>query len=591
MRLPQGLPEIRGPWLVGYRVVWCVVALLALYALTWGGWSEQTRRQAASEAVAELGLALEPAVGGYLVRPLTPEMREAGIQPFDDLVAVDGRPVSLTTEGVRGIERQTRGETGRPAVLSLISETGERREVTVVRSGRYQAEADAGAVIPMRWQAQAAWLSSTAISLLSFLTGAMLFRRRASDPVAALLSMAFVLIVAATAWDTLLPGAAGMQANLTTAMAGAALLILGLLVFPSGRFDTRLVWPGLGLLALAAGWDLATEGLWEVQQALWMLSLLGCAAVVIRRYFKLTPGPGRQQMKWSLLGLLVFVVFSVTGVGLGWVQGELRQPAVSAAVTVAIEVLEVLSAGALMGGLLISMLRHRLYDADAAISRSVSVGAVTIATVGVFAGAEKLVELIGEQVLGTGAASAIAAALAAVVVLPLHNRLSAWAESRFQGALARLKRDLPEDLSDLRATEPVEIIAAESAERVREAVQARRTAVLVASGDAWIALGGEQEEPGWRPEGDERRDLVVARDDLAYPVRVRLPEARDRTAGWLLVGPRPDGSLIGKAEREAVAEISGAIGRALVSAARRTAATQALIQRLERLERRGARES
>lgn len=589
MKLPEGLPEIRGPWLVAYRGVWAVLALLAVYALTWGGWIEQTRRLEASEAVAELGLALEPAVGGYLVRPLTAEIRAAGVEPYDDLDAVDGRRVSLSIQGVAGLAEQARGERGEAAVLTVTNGAGETREVTVERSGRYLEQADAASAIPQSWQLRAAWLSASLVSLLAFLTAVMLFRRRASDPVAALLATAFVLIVASTAWNTLLPNdRAAAWGELVTIVSGVVCLILGLLVFPTGRFDTRLAWVGAGMLAAAVIGDILFRQIAIIQQPLWLLALLACMATVVRRYVKLPPGPGRQQMKWSMLGLVVFVAFAIGGVGLTWLRDAASGQPLSLILTVAVEVLDVAGAAALMGGLLISMLRHRLYDADAAISRSVSVGAVTIAAVGVFAAAEKLVELVGEQVLGSGAASAVAAALAAVVVLPLHNRLSDWAEARFQGALSRLKRDLPEDLADLRATETVPAIAEEAAGRVREAVQARRTAVLVASEDDWTAIGGAQDEPEWRPSGDEK-DVVIDRRDLAYPVRVRLGETRGRTAGWLLIGPRPDGSVIGKAEREAVAEVSGSIGRALGSAGRRSAAMRALTERIERLERTGRR--
>jgi GAF domain-containing protein len=60
--------------------------------------------------------------------------------------------------------------------------------------------------------------------------------------------------------------------------------------------------------------------------------------------------------------------------------------------------------------------------------------------------------------------------------------------------------------------------------------------------------------------------LDCARADPLFPLRVRLciesgnaPE----TIGWLLLGPRPDGSFFGKDEREAIEHIAGPVARAI----------------------------
>ena len=56
--------------------------------------------------------------------------------------------------------------------------------------------------------------------------------------------------------------------------------------------------------------------------------------------------------------------------------------------------------GALAGGLLISLLRYRLYDAESAISRSVVYGALTLMLLAIFAESEKVIEVMGEEYLG-----------------------------------------------------------------------------------------------------------------------------------------------------------------------------------------------
>ena len=36
MKLPSALPRLTGRWLAAYRVLWCVLALAALFAATGG---------------------------------------------------------------------------------------------------------------------------------------------------------------------------------------------------------------------------------------------------------------------------------------------------------------------------------------------------------------------------------------------------------------------------------------------------------------------------------------------------------------------------------------------------------------------------
>ncbi|MGH8575264.1 MAG: hypothetical protein ACREX8_22240, partial [Gammaproteobacteria bacterium] len=51
-----------------------------------------------------------------------------------------------------------------------------------------------------------------------------------------------------------------------------------------------------------------------------------------------------------------------------------------------------------------------------------------------------------------------------------------------------------------------------------------------------------------------------------FPLRIRLDADRRRgrgTVGWILLGPRPDGSFYGKDEQEALAEIAGPVARAV----------------------------
>ena len=61
-------------------------------------------------------------------------------------------------------------------------------------------------------------------------------------------------------------------------------------------------------------------------------------------------------------------------------------------------------------------------------------------------------------------------------------------------------------------------------------------------------------------------------DDGVFPLRVALRCPLGNVRGWLLLGPRPDGSFFGKDDLEAIAEIIPALQRTLFLVAEREAA-------------------
>src|SRR5438045_6073213 len=92
----------------------------------------------------------------------------------------------------------------------------------------------------------------------------------------------------------------------------------------------------------------------------------------------------------------------------------------------------------------------------------------------------------------------------------------------------------------------------------------------------------------WEPRSDDHV-LGCDRRDTNFPLRVRVCiETGDdpETIGWLVLGPRPDGSLFGKDEREAIESIAGPVARAIHIAQlreRREAQAERRLTTLERL--------
>ena len=69
---------------------------------------------------------------------------------------------------------------------------------------------------------------------------------------------------------------------------------------------------------------------------------------------------------------------------------------------------------------------------------------------------------------------------------------------------------------------------------------------------------------GWLPSPSEGLDC--AKRDTLFPLRIPLDAEGHGRVGWLLLGPRPDGSFFGGDEREALEETADPIARALAIA-------------------------
>jgi hypothetical protein len=399
---------------------------------------------------------------------------------------------------------------------------------------------------------------------------AILFRRRSADAIAAMLSLAFLLwvITASSAW-------AGMSAAaIPLAMLDRLrflIFVAAMMLFPAGRFDPR--WTLFGVAATLATFCVGiAEAARLIPAGLYIVPAMGCAALAVAamraRLASLPPGVQRQQIKWVALGLAAGLCL----VGLSRL-GILALPALphAKAVTGALFDLGVTSMAL---GVLLALVRFRLYDADAVISRSTTIAALTLALVGIFAGTEAVIQSISQNVFGDMAgavSSGIAAAIAATLIAPVHGRVASWAERHFQRALTSLREDLPDLLDDLKETADLPTLGEALLIRLERGLRISRAALLV--GGMTVATR--------HVEGYE-----IAEDKL-FPLRVPLESEGAGAIGWLLLGPRPDDSALGRDEREAIDEIAGPVARAIRAVQRqmaRDADIQDLTRRLHALE-------
>ena len=88
-----------------------------------------------------------------------------------------------------------------------------------------------------------------------------------------------------------------------------------------------------------------------------------------------------------------------------------------------------------------------------------------------------------------------------------------------------------------------------------------------------------------QPAALDNREATLRCDraDPLFPVQLQLTADGVGQIGWLLLGPRPDGSFYGREEREALREIAEPVARALAIAIERERRKAAQQQREDKL--------
>lgn len=408
-------------------------------------------------------------------------------------------------------------------------------------------------------------------SVLVLGVATLLFWRRQRDPVAALLALAFLCWIVTSNVDFTTGAVLPMLFDRVRFL----LFALALLLFPDGTWLPRSnAWVAVASIIVCL------LGVFEVlvaQTSLYLPLAIGCILIAIGTLierFRSTLDEGeRQQLKWVALGLAAGVGAILTA----------RAGNAVAAPRLPLEALFQIGIVVIALGFLVPLLRYRLYDAEAAISRSAALAVLTVALVATFAGAEAIIEWAGQQFLGMGignVSAAMAAAVAAVLLSPLHSRISDWAEQRFQHDLAQLKAGVPELLDQIPSSWDPRQLANAVLPLIIQAVHAKGASITL---DAHpIAAAG---------------DPATAEDgalELALPCRFGEP------VGQLLIGPRLDGCPYGMDDVEALKAILPSLSRAIFISFERHEARQragafeqhvqaqlaCLISRTEELERR-----
>lgn len=604
--LPERIPDLKGRGLLFFQLFWIPALLLAIAGPLAGIWYrfDQSGQNSALIVGSRAGLALDEDDLTRVRFPVGAHARAAGVKPGDDIVAIDGLEVAgVVPVSRRGRARPNDATETDYVLFSPVLEGTDKSEYTFRLRSRDGSERDYRVKLGEQHISGAAGRFGLPPALLSvvdllhlitypFLLFAawILHRRKPEDLISSVLSLAILLTIAAEQ-----PSAGFLQhvlnfpgwAHRLIYDVGNICLLAGVLLFPFGRLRPRIILVPLALLPLL----FILQGEWY--RVTFMLFMAVAVATLFTRLRETPPGDSRQQIKWALFGFSGYALLLAAALTMDAAKLQVA----SFGSQLLLELLGGLSFGlaflCLQVGLLIALLRYRLYDAEAVISRSATFALVTIFIGGVFAASNEAVKVFIQGLYGPDAGQTpgiFAAAVATVLVSPAQERIQRWSEQRFQRNLVRLREELPDCLRELRESAPMQEVLDETLQRIEAGVRTTRLAVLI--GKAVAATRGIAADPvaDWSKSfgADAGADGVCSAGDPTFPIRVPL---RSKTgdgelAGWLLVGPRPDGSLPSKDEQRALVDVAGPLTRAVRIVVRREQRERSLERRIEALESR-----
>lgn len=405
-----------------------------------------------------------------------------------------------------------------------------------------------------RFFATASGIASLASTLLSLGLSTLLFRRKFSEPMAALLS--FFLLFYGIVFGGPLEFAADFwlgSGQIGIVLQGLLIptpLIALLLLFPNGRFvPHKTRW----LLLLLLPWNVAL--LWLVPfdaaslgraplvtlavTALFVgFALVGLSAQVYR-YRRAATYNERQQIRWALYGFALWIGYVLIATIPYFYLSGLPQDAPTPWWGPASELIWWLSLSILPLSLTIAITRYKLWNIDLVINRTLVYGALTAVVFGLYG---LLVGGMGAifQIKGSWLATLVITGVVAVLFQPLRTRLQRGVNRLMYG-----ERDEPFEVlarlgERLEASFSPEMVYPTIVETVSQALKLPYTAVAVPSDSGWQTVQAHGQPPP-RP--------------IIFPLTYQ-----GETVGQLRVAPRSPGESFSPADERLLRNVARQAG-------------------------------
>jgi hypothetical protein len=327
-------------------------------------------------------------------------------------------------------------------------------------------------------------------------------------------------------------------------------------------------------------------------QSFFVCSMIVAVLLLLRCIRQTESSEMRQQIRWALLGFSGYALLHGISISADYLKWSTDSFGHQLLVELLAGLCFAFGVMILPFGLLVALLRFRLYDADVAISRSANFALITLSVAAIFAAVQDVVKQIVFNYSGNSSSEGpiiFAAALATMLVNPIQERIQRWSERRFQHNLFILRDDLPESVRDLRETASLAELLSDVLRRIEEGVRSVRSAFIVEGRilDTRDVTVGEVE--AWRATNQGySRDLCEPKDRM-FPLRVQLipsSEKHEEPIGYILVGPRPDGSIPSREEQKALSGVSETIARAIRTVIKREHREREVAETIESANRR-----
>lgn len=527
---------LRGVWILFFGLAIVTIVVSTIFAVRASYWIQPT--------VQQFALDFNVTTSGKLTVGTLPG-REPAIPVSATVVALDAKPVpaDLTVTDLAERLDQAPGPT---VDVTLRQPDGRTHVLSLGRTEILSTPAQEKARALRIWARLVTGLLACAALLVCSL---LLALRRPNDPVAMLLALAFVGMAATI--DPPLQFWLWTDQAIVLDVVGAAffyVLLIGIASFPDGIFVPRflrwLIPLGIPVAIFLSVPDVDAD----LQGILAVMVLLAVLASQIIRFHREPAGISRQQIKWAGFGFAAGFLLLLGAVVLAAALGD--DPSTYTPL-MSLAVLLLFSSGmaVIALGLLVALLRFRLWEADTVITRSAAYAVVTLIVGVVWAASSDLVKLVITEVMGReseAGATTVGAIIAAGIFSPTQSAVLGWTRRHFGGPLDQI-RDASKRLKSWGLTETPEEVATRGLAIIDRAVHPDASAIILdtATGQELIAS----------------RDASSA-DDPRLVERLTLAD-EETSVGALLIGRRSDGNRYSRQELEAIHELVPSLAEAL----------------------------
>ncbi len=576
--LPVVLPRLRGVWLWAFRAMWCIALATALFSAIGATWVDAQHNAAIGPGWRTIG-AREAGFGVRLFAPDArpwrvtgvwgPEAEALGVRAGDELIGINELSVNRMTS-LAAIGLALGDHEGQSTRFLLRPADGVVRETTLVF---HQSNVDLwyrGSGLSPLLIFLLRRIGYDVMTLVLLAASTILFLRRSDEAVAAAFSLGLCMIPIGPTiefWAQI--NALGFY-HVLAALPYIALLMVGC-AFPDGRYWPP--WTRFSLILVPAILLPAIFSATEYSQFTLFTAPAFIAVIVVLalRYRRLPQGVERQQFRWAAFGFSAGVTLLILRWPFAQLQGDLHPAPLSPWIDLAGSFLHALGYAVIGAGFGVALIKYRLYDAELLISRSTAITAMTLMLAGLWAASEKALEtflpnLVGQQFASL--ASIFGAGFAVVLVAAAHRPMQHFIEKRFHKGVYRLREELPKLLDTLVLRFDTKDLCTKVLNDIANDVRVTKAAILLRGKDNVGVAAEHGVDAGDLQSWIDARGEAPADGAAPSVFNVALPlndPVMNENIGWLLVGPRPDGTTCNRDERAALAAVAPPIARAIAT--------------------------